>query len=202
MRKLFRKVNDQSSCYDEHTTIVRTTGDYIYESFFQPAKRCDIKVYAVGSEYIHAECRKAPHIDGRVERDKNGHEVRQKITLSWNERAICRRLMQSFGQYILGFDILRTSFGKCFVIDVNGWSLVKHDKEYAKNCGQLLARHIRLRFHERRSLNIRALHLARPRLWKSFVETIHIPQTLFVPDTDTFDNRSDDITIVPTSCVV
>lgn len=35
----------------------------------------DVKVYAVGTEYAHAEARKAPTLDGKVQRDSGGNEV-------------------------------------------------------------------------------------------------------------------------------
>ena len=34
-----------------------------------------MKVYAVGTEYAHAEARKAPTLDGKVQRDSGGNEV-------------------------------------------------------------------------------------------------------------------------------
>ena len=48
---------------------------YVYEPFL-PTHGTDIKVYTVGKEYIHAEARKAPTIDGKVQRSTDGKEIR------------------------------------------------------------------------------------------------------------------------------
>ena len=50
---------------------IRTEGSYIYESFLSTGGT-DIKVYTCGPSYVHAEARKAPTLDGIVQRDKNG----------------------------------------------------------------------------------------------------------------------------------
>lgn len=42
----------------------------------------DVKVYAVGAEYAHAEARKAPTLDGKVQRDNGGNEVTSPSTSS------------------------------------------------------------------------------------------------------------------------
>lgn len=162
VRKLFRKIKNQSSLYDPHQTEVRSTGSFIYEQFYEPQHHADVKVYAVGPDYFHAEARKAPHIDGIVERDRRGRERRHLVTLTPQETAICRRVATAFDQFVLGFDLLRGPGRRRFVIDVNGWSLVKNSDEYAARCGAMLARHVRLRLHERRSLPIQALQLAQP----------------------------------------
>ena len=73
---LFRKTNNRSSCYMKEVNSVRKKGSFIYEEFM-PTDGTDVKVYTVGDDYAHAEARKSPCLDGRVERDAEGKEVRQ-----------------------------------------------------------------------------------------------------------------------------
>uniref|UniRef100_A0A914XRI5 VIP1 N-terminal domain-containing protein n=1 Tax=Plectus sambesii TaxID=2011161 RepID=A0A914XRI5_9BILA len=62
-QRLFRKINNRSSYYSPISTV-RQDGSYIYEDFI-PADGTDVKVYAVGPYYAHAEARKAPGLDGK-----------------------------------------------------------------------------------------------------------------------------------------
>lgn len=192
VRKLFRKVDNQSSCYDPTETHVREDGDYIYEEFFEPASRADVKVYAVGGDYFHAEARKAPHVDGIVDRDGYGREIRDQVELTSAEHAICRRVVNAFGQLIIGFDLLRGAHGQRFIIDVNGWSLVKHSITYSQHCARILTQYVRMRLHERTSLHIRALHLARAHSLKFDTD-----QSI-----DSFDNRQSVVPVAITPCAV
>lgn len=163
VRKLFRKKKNQASIYVDsgpESHLVRTDSDYIYEEFFEADAYKDVKVYGVGPTYLHAEARKAPHIDGVVERDLQGFEVRSDVTLSASEYAICARVSAAFDQLIIGFDLLRTAqHGAYYVIDVNGWSIVKNNTMYTENCARILSNFILRKMHERQSLYMRALSL-------------------------------------------
>jgi len=50
----------------------------------------------VGADYAHAEARKAPALDGKVERDKNGKEVRYPVILTAKEKMIARKVCMAF----------------------------------------------------------------------------------------------------------
>ncbi len=99
-----------------------------------PTDGFDIKVYTVGEEYAHAEARKAPSIDGKVQRDqKTGKEVRYPVNLTSEEKEYARRISKTFKQEICGFDMLRSG-GKTYVCDVNGFSFVKTSDKYYEDC--------------------------------------------------------------------
>lgn len=140
-RRLHRKVGDSSSQYLPNVFHVRSGNAYVYEQFHAPVMCADVKVYSAGN-YFYAEARKAPHIDGHVERDEMGLEKRTRVKLSDMEMVICQRVTESFGQFLNGFDLLRTKDGRTFVIDVNGWSFVKRANEFAPNCASKLIAHI------------------------------------------------------------
>uniref|UniRef100_A0A914BWE0 Inositol hexakisphosphate and diphosphoinositol-pentakisphosphate kinase n=3 Tax=Acrobeloides nanus TaxID=290746 RepID=A0A914BWE0_9BILA len=132
---LFRKINDRSSRYSPVSTV-RKEGSYLYEEFI-PADGTDIKVYAVGPYYAHAEARKAPGLDGKVERDADGKEVRYPVILSAKEKMIARRVVLAFGQTVCGFDLLRAN-GRSYVCDVNGFSFVKTSTKYYEDTAKIL----------------------------------------------------------------
>ena len=69
-------MGDKSSDFypDEHSTRVGDGKSYIYEELLQ-TEGTDVKVYAVGTEYAHAEARKSPVVDGKVNRNARGKEV-------------------------------------------------------------------------------------------------------------------------------
>ncbi|RUS84821.1 hypothetical protein EGW08_007436, partial [Elysia chlorotica] len=133
--RLFRKVKDRSSIYSRFCRV-RSSGSYLYEDFM-PTDGTDVKVYTVGPDYQHAEARKSPALDGKVERDKEGKEIRYPVLLSNGEKMIARNVCKVFKQNVCGFDLLRAS-GKHFVCDVNGFSFVKTSSKYYDDCAKIL----------------------------------------------------------------
>ncbi|KAK1936340.1 histidine acid phosphatase superfamily protein [Babesia divergens] len=128
-KKLFRKIQDRSSKYRADIHAVRRDGTYIYEEFMSTFGT-DIKVYTVGCMFAHAEGRKSPTLDGKVNRNKDGKEVRFPVILTTKEKVIAYRIVEHFGQVVCGFDILRTMNGP-YVCDINGWSFVKHQRHHS-----------------------------------------------------------------------
>lgn len=55
-----------------------------------------VQVYTVGMDYQHAEARKSPVLDGKVERDQDGKEIRYPVLLSAREKLIARKVCQAF----------------------------------------------------------------------------------------------------------
>ncbi|XP_076053273.1 inositol hexakisphosphate and diphosphoinositol-pentakisphosphate kinase 2-like isoform X2 [Oratosquilla oratoria] len=135
-QRLFRKIGTCSSRYFPESRV-RKIGSYIYEEYL-PTGGLDIKVYTVGPDYAHAEARKSPVVDGHVERDAEGREVRYPVTLTAHERDLARRVCIAFKQTVCGFDMLRSN-GRSYVIDVNGFSFVKKSNVYYDNCANVLA---------------------------------------------------------------
>lgn len=169
-RRLHRKVGDKSSQYLPNVKEVRKGTAYVYEEFHLPAMCSDVKVYGAGN-YFYAESRKAPHIDGKVERDDSGLEIRAKVKLTYEEKLICQGVYKSFGQFMNGFDLLRTIDGKTFVIDVNGWSFVKRPCEFAPKCASKLIAHI-FNYH-----SIHSRHINRLSFPSNCIESSHEPPT-------------------------
>jgi inositol hexakisphosphate/diphosphoinositol-pentakisphosphate kinase len=67
-------------------------------------------------------------LDGKVERDSEGKEVRYPVILSNREKLIARKVCMAFKQMVCGFDLLRAN-GKSIVCDVNGFSFVKNSSK-------------------------------------------------------------------------
>ena len=67
------------------------------------------QVYTVGPDYAHAEARKSPALDGKVERNSEGKEVRYPVILSSKEKLIARKVCLAFKQTVCGFDLLRAN---------------------------------------------------------------------------------------------
>ncbi|KAM0675661.1 inositol hexakisphosphate and diphosphoinositol-pentakisphosphate kinase [Gurleya vavrai] len=141
VRKLFRKQENKSSAICFKTQNIRREGSFIYEKFYEADEQKDIKVYAIGKETAYAESRKAPTIDGVVERDFKGKEKREIVKLKEDEYEFAHKISMSFNQFICGFDILRNN-GISFVFDVNGWSFVKNNRGYYDMCFEVLKREI------------------------------------------------------------
>ncbi|XP_050558823.1 inositol hexakisphosphate and diphosphoinositol-pentakisphosphate kinase 2 isoform X6 [Spodoptera frugiperda] len=134
-QRLFRKIGSRSSIYSPESRV-RKTGSFIYEDFM-PTDGTDVKVYTVGPDYAHAEARKSPALDGKVERDSEGKEIRYPVILSNQEKLISRKVCLAFKQTVCGFDLLRAN-GKSFVCDVNGFSFVKNSNKYYDDCAKIL----------------------------------------------------------------
>ncbi|XP_042327436.1 inositol hexakisphosphate and diphosphoinositol-pentakisphosphate kinase 1 isoform X2 [Sceloporus undulatus] len=133
-QRLFRKIGSRSSVYSPESSV-RKTGSYIYEEFM-PTDGTDVKVYTVGPDYAHAEARKSPALDGKVERDSEGKEIRYPVMLTAIEKLVARKVCVAF-KTVCGFDLLRAN-GHSFVCDVNGFSFVKNSMKYYDDCAKIL----------------------------------------------------------------
>ncbi|XP_038157224.1 inositol hexakisphosphate and diphosphoinositol-pentakisphosphate kinase 1 isoform X13 [Cyprinodon tularosa] len=134
-QRLFRKIGSRSSVYSPESSV-RKTGSYIYEEFM-PTDGTDVKVYTVGPDYAHAEARKSPALDGKVERDSEGKEIRYPVMLTAMEKLVARKVCLAFKQTVCGFDLLRAN-GHSYVCDVNGFSFVKNSMKYYDDCAKVL----------------------------------------------------------------
>ena len=76
-------------------------------------------------------------LDGRVNRAKDGTEIRYPVVLTMPEKKYARKIVRIFGQNICGFDLLRADCGS-FVCDVNGWSFVKKSTKYYEDSSVML----------------------------------------------------------------
>jgi Diphosphoinositol pentakisphosphate kinase 2 N-terminal domain len=134
-KKLFRKIGNRSSEFYPDVNEVRRDGSYIYEEFVE-TQGTDVKMYTVGPEYGHAEARKSPTVDGKVQRNADGKEIRFPVILTLGEKEIARRIVLQFKQFVCGFDLLRVQEGHSvvsYVCDVNGFSFVKNSRYVSKS---------------------------------------------------------------------
>ena len=53
-------------------------------------------MYTVGPEYAHAEARKSPSLDGKVERDCQGKEIRYPVILNQYEKELANKVCKLF----------------------------------------------------------------------------------------------------------
>ena len=139
-KRLFRKTKEYSSLYFPNLNKIRRDKSYIYEEFLQ-SDGFDVKVYTIGKDYAHAEERKSPTLDGKVNRSIEGKEVRYPINLTEEEKEFAKKIVMKFKQNICGFDILRCQ-GNSYVCDVNGFSFVKGNQKYYKDCSNFLRKYI------------------------------------------------------------
>ncbi|CAN0157723.1 unnamed protein product, partial [Ectocarpus sp. 12 AP-2014] len=135
-KRLFRKIEDRSSEFYPDVNEIRREGSFVYESFVE-TQGTDVKVYTVGPDYGHAEARKSPTLDGKVNRNAEGKEIRYPVILTSEEKEYASKITLAFRQCVCGFDILRVQ-GRSFVCDVNGWSFVKNSRKYVDDCAMLL----------------------------------------------------------------
>ena len=50
----------------------------------------------MGPEYAHAEARKSPSLDGKVERDSQGKEIRYPVILNQYEKELANKVCNLF----------------------------------------------------------------------------------------------------------
>lgn len=82
-------------------SMVTMTLNLLFRLPVQPvaeSKLCvfDSQVYTVGPDYAHAEARKSPALDGKVERDSEGKEVRYPVILNAREKLIAWKVCLAF----------------------------------------------------------------------------------------------------------
>ncbi|PAA87838.1 hypothetical protein BOX15_Mlig002187g3, partial [Macrostomum lignano] len=168
--RLFRKVGNCSSVYHQQESRVRRLGSFVYEEFMA-TDGADIKVYAIGGDYAHAEARKSPALDGKVERDPEGKEMRCPVILTAREKIIAKKVVEAFNQTVCGFDLLRAN-GVSYVCDVNGFSFVKSSEKYYDDCAFILATLLTQAIAPSLSLSVSCPSMDRPPLVRTTFGTV------------------------------
>jgi inositol hexakisphosphate/diphosphoinositol-pentakisphosphate kinase len=135
-KRMFNKKINECSTFEPSSEIRRDT-NYIYENFI-PENGFIIKVYTVGVNYMYAEARKSPALDGIVFRNKDGKEARYPIILTPQEKFMCKKIVIEFEQEVCGIKLLRSEEGKSYILGVDGWSLAKSNVKYWEDCAYLL----------------------------------------------------------------
>lgn len=92
----------------------------------------------MGANYCFALTRTSPAISSTVDRSVDGRENRQITVIKGEEADAAAKIWTGFGQAICGFDIVRCG-GKSYVIDVNGWTSVKHQPVFYEECASILS---------------------------------------------------------------
>ena len=67
----------------------------------------------MGPEYAHAEARKSPSLDGKVERDSEGKEIRYPVILNQYEKEMANKVCKIFKVFFF------------FIFKVNGQAPVR-----------------------------------------------------------------------------
>uniref|UniRef100_A0A672M0B4 Inositol hexakisphosphate and diphosphoinositol-pentakisphosphate kinase n=1 Tax=Sinocyclocheilus grahami TaxID=75366 RepID=A0A672M0B4_SINGR len=121
------QIGSRSSVYSPESSV-RKTGSYIYEEFM-PTDGTDVKVYTVGPDYAHAEARKSPALDGKVERDSEGKEIRYPVMLTAMEKLVARKVYYIFWA---------SGFKAFFFLSVQLNLFVKNSMKYYDDCAKIL----------------------------------------------------------------
>lgn len=92
-------------CVCSRNTFWKLQLSQVYSLYFQ--------VYTVGPDYAHAEARKSPALDGKVERDSEGKEIRYPVMLTAMEKLVARKVCVAFKVCI--FFPVQAGLHKCLV---------------------------------------------------------------------------------------
>jgi len=135
---LLGKANKVRSCeYLPGESRRRRDKQYLYQPFLQ-SDGFDVKVYAVGRDYFHAETKKSPVINSI----RAGFcEKKYPVMLTSEEKEMAIKVVQAFRQHVLTFDIIRCE-GKSYVVDVNTGHMVKGPERAILECARTLGLHV------------------------------------------------------------